>query len=152
MAGTDASCVRSRYRTKHSAYRNGNWIGKIRPTVEYSKEKRKTMIISPDGDDLCNRNLCKRTKIYYNGSSLCRLYESQSKGKVRSDILYELKVLCKDAGVDEQKYFFIITAFICCDLLLNLGHLADLLGHCSVNITRIYTKISLKKQKNVWAT
>ena len=74
------------------------------------------------------------------------------KGKVRSDILYELKVLCKDAGVDEQKYFFIITAFICCDLLLNLGHLADLLGHCSVNITRIYTKISLKKQKNVWAT
>ncbi len=61
----------------------------------------------------------------------------------RSNIWRDMKKLCKSAGVDEKKVFphnlrhlFARTYY---SLEKDLSRLADLLGHTSVNTTRIYT-------------
>jgi len=61
----------------------------------------------------------------------------------RSNIWRDMKKLCKSAGVDEKKVFphnlrhlFARTYYL---LEKDLSRLADILGHTSVNTTRIYT-------------
>ncbi len=61
----------------------------------------------------------------------------------RSNIWRDMKKLCKSAGVDEKKVFphnlrhlFARTYY---SLEKDLSRLADILGHTSVNTTRIYT-------------
>lgn len=68
----------------------------------------------------------------------------------RSNILHEMKALCKDAGVDARKVFphnlRHLFACIYYKAEKDLSHLADLLGHSSVNTTRIYTLVSGEEQ------
>lgn len=98
--------------------------------------------------------LCRKLKKY---CKICRIKSGcvfitrHGRALDRSNILHEMKALCKDAGVERTKVFphnlrhlFAVTYY---QIEKDLGHLADLLGHCNVNTTRIYTKISLKKQQ-----
>ena len=68
----------------------------------------------------------------------------------RSNILHEMKALCESAGVGREKVFphnlrhlFACTYY---QMEKELSHLADLLGHSSVNTTRIYTLVSSEEQ------
>ena len=70
----------------------------------------------------------------------------------RSNILHEMKALCKEAQVERTKVFphnlrhlFAVTYY---QIEKDLGHLADLLGHCNVDTTRIYTRISCEQQQS----
>lgn len=68
----------------------------------------------------------------------------------RSNILHDMKKLCKEAGVDRRKVFphNLRHLFACAYYKVekDLSRLADLLGHSSINTTRIYTKISSREQ------
>ena len=68
----------------------------------------------------------------------------------RSNILHEMKSVCREAKVERGKVFphnlrhlFACTYY---DREKDLTHLADLLGHSSVNTTRIYTRVSGEEQ------
>ena len=68
----------------------------------------------------------------------------------RSNILHDMKALCSEANIDRQKVFphnlrhlFAVTYY---QIEKDLTHLADLLGHSSVNTTRIYTLSSGEEQ------
>lgn len=68
----------------------------------------------------------------------------------RSNICHEMKELCHEANVEREKIFphnlrhlFACTYF---SLEKDLPHLADLLGHSSINTTRIYTLVSKEEQ------
>lgn len=69
----------------------------------------------------------------------------------RSNILHEMKKLCDEAGVDRGKVFphnlrhlFAVTYY---NVEKDICHLADLLGHSSVNTTRLYTLVSCEVQE-----
>ncbi len=69
----------------------------------------------------------------------------------RSNILREMKSLGKIAGVDREKIFphnlrhlFAVTYY---KVERDICHLADLLGHSSINTTRIYTLVSSEEQE-----
>ena len=68
----------------------------------------------------------------------------------RSNILHEMKKLSAEAGVEKGKIFphnlrhlFACTYY---EMEKDITHLADLLGHSSINTTRIYTMSSGKEQ------
>ena len=68
----------------------------------------------------------------------------------RSNILHEMKSVCRKAKVERGKVFphnlrhlFACTYY---DREKDLSRLADLLGHSSVNTTRIYTRVSGEEQ------
>ncbi|HJA92168.1 MAG TPA: tyrosine-type recombinase/integrase [Candidatus Eisenbergiella merdipullorum] len=68
----------------------------------------------------------------------------------RSNILHEMKSLSRDAGVEKGRIFphnlrhlFACTYY---EMEKDISHLADLLGHSSINTTRIYTTWSGRKQ------
>lgn len=64
----------------------------------------------------------------------------------RSNIWSSMKALCKDAQIDERKVFphnlRHLFAFTFYNIEKDLVRLADLLGHSTVETTRIYTKTS----------
>lgn len=69
----------------------------------------------------------------------------------RSNILHSMKKLCRQAGVAVTKVFphnlrhlFAVTYY---KAKKNISHLADLLGHSSIDTTRIYTAISCEEQE-----
>lgn len=69
----------------------------------------------------------------------------------RSNILHDMKSLCEAARVEASKVFphnlrhlFAITYY---QMEKDLSHLADLLGHSSINTTRIYTLTSGVEQE-----
>ncbi|HBA48071.1 MAG TPA: integrase [Lachnospiraceae bacterium] len=69
----------------------------------------------------------------------------------RSNILHSMKALCEEAGVDKSKVFphnlrhlFAVTYY---NEEKDICHLADLLGHSSINTTRIYTLVSCAVQE-----
>lgn len=72
----------------------------------------------------------------------------------RSNIWKEMKALSREAGIDEQKVFphnlrhlFAVTYYA---LKKDIAKLADILGHSSINTTRIYIKTSgLEHQKQL---
>ena len=68
----------------------------------------------------------------------------------RSDIWRSMKSLCKRAGVESQKVFpHNLRHLFACTYYKkekNLANLADVLGHSSVDTTRIYTMISGEEQ------
>lgn len=68
----------------------------------------------------------------------------------RSNVVHEMKRLCEAAGVDQRKVFphNLRHLFACTYYRMekDLSHLADLLGHSSVNTTRIYTQLSGEEQ------
>lgn len=69
----------------------------------------------------------------------------------RSNILHEMKALCEAARVDRHKVFphNLRHLFACLyyEASKDLSHLADLLGHSSINTTRIYTTVSGDRQQ-----
>lgn len=69
----------------------------------------------------------------------------------RSNICHDMKALCGEAGICRKKVFphnlrhlFAVTYY---KMKKDLSHLADLLGHASINTTRIYTLVSSEEQK-----
>lgn len=68
----------------------------------------------------------------------------------RSNILHAMKILCEKAGVDRKKVFphNLRHLFACLyyKAVKVLSRLADLLGHASINTTRIYTSVSVEEQ------
>ena len=69
----------------------------------------------------------------------------------RSNIFHSMKKLCEDAEVDRDKVFphnlrhlFAVTYY---KEEKDVCHLADILGHSSINTTRIYTIISCEEQE-----
>jgi len=69
----------------------------------------------------------------------------------RSNILHKMKDLCEEAQVDRNKVFphNLRHLFACVyyQMSKDISHLADLLGHSSVNTTRIYTSVSGEMQR-----
>lgn len=68
----------------------------------------------------------------------------------RSNILHEMKSLSGEAGVEKSRIFphnlrhlFACTYY---EMEKDISHLADLLGHSSINTTRIYTMWSGRRQ------
>lgn len=68
----------------------------------------------------------------------------------RSNILHDMKALCKEAEVDRSKVFphNLRHLFACMFYKAerDLSRLADILGHSNVNTTRIYTCVSSEEQ------
>ena len=69
----------------------------------------------------------------------------------RSNIFHSMKKLCEDAEVDRDNVFpqnlrhlFAVTYY---KAEKDVCHLADILGHSSINTTRIYTIISCEEQE-----
>ncbi len=69
----------------------------------------------------------------------------------RSNIFHSMKKLCDDAGVDKDKVFphnlrhlFAVTYY---QSERDVCHLADLLGHSSIDTTRLYTIVSCEEQE-----
>lgn len=68
----------------------------------------------------------------------------------RSNVCHEMKALCEETGIPREKVFphnlrhlFATTYY---NMKKDLSHLADLLGHSSINTTRIYTLVSSEEQ------
>ena len=61
----------------------------------------------------------------------------------RSNIIHEMKNLCGTAGVEREKVFphnlRHLFAYTYYKAEKDIAHLADILGHSSINTTRIYT-------------
>ncbi len=71
----------------------------------------------------------------------------------RSNICHEMKKLCEDARVSRKKVFphnlrhlFAKTYY---RLEKNLSYLADILGHSSIETTRIYVAVSVREHESV---
>lgn len=97
--------------------------------------------------------LCKKLKKYAgereikNGSIFVT---KNGKAVDRSNVCHEMKALCEEAGVSRGKVFphnlrhlFAATYY---NMKKDISHLADLLGHSSINTTRIYTLVSSEEQ------
>ena len=69
----------------------------------------------------------------------------------RSNILHAMKALCQGAGVDPRKVFPHNLRHLFASLYYkaskDISHLADLLGHSSIDTTRIYTQVSCAEQR-----
>lgn len=69
----------------------------------------------------------------------------------RTNILHEMKALCESARVDRSKVFphnlRHLFASMYYRAFKDISHLADLLGHSSIDTTRIYTCVSGAEQK-----
>ena len=68
----------------------------------------------------------------------------------RSNVYHEMQKLSRESGVEKTKIFphNLRHLFACVyyQKIKNLPQLADILGHSSINTTRIYTKISCEQQ------
>lgn len=109
------------------------------------KGKTRTVILATE--------LCRQLKQYARERQIERgsiFVTKTGKPVDRSNILHEMKALCESAGVGREKVFphnlrhlFACTYY---QMEKDLSHLADLLGHSSVNTTRIYTLVSSEEQ------
>lgn len=100
------------------------------------------------------RELCAELKRYarekgIGGGSI--FVTRSGKPMDRSNVLHSMKALCREANVDKDKAFphnlrhlFAVTFY---KMEKDVCHLADLLGHSSINTTRIYTQISSEEQE-----
>lgn len=103
-----------------------------------SKGKLRTVIL-PD-------RLCKMLKMYADKNSIKSgsIFVTRNGNPIdRSNIWSDMKKLCKSAGVSEDKVFphnlrhlFARTFY---SVQKDIARLADILGHTSINTTRIYT-------------
>lgn len=92
------------------------------------------------------KQLCKMLETYVKTHNIikgCVFVTRSGKPLSRSNIWADMKKLCEDAGVSKEKVFphnlrhlFARTYYTC---QKDIVRLADILGHSSVNTTRIYT-------------
>ncbi len=102
---------------------------------------------------LLPRKLCVKLKIYADEQKISSgsIFLTRGGRPVdRSNIWKEMKQAAVRAGISRGKVFphnlrhlFAVTYF---RRKKDLPHLADLLGHSSINTTRIYTRISIREQ------
>ena len=102
---------------------------------------------------LLPKALCKKLRKYADNRGIksgAIFLSSKGNPLDRSNILHEMKALCKSAGVDRAKVFphnlRHLFAVLYYAAEKDLSHLADILGHSSINTTRIYTCTSTKVQ------
>lgn len=102
---------------------------------------------------LLPRALCRELKVYAKDRAIRTgsIFITRNGNPVdRSNILHEMKALCEKAHVDARKVFphNLRHLFACLYYkeVKDLGRLADILGHSSVNTTRIYTSVSGDEQ------
>ncbi len=71
----------------------------------------------------------------------------------RSNICHEMKSLCEDAKVEKSKIFphNLRHLFACVyyEQDKDISNLADIMGHSSINTTRIYTQISMRRLREL---
>ena len=94
--------------------------------------------------EYCNRNRIKNGAVFITKSG---------KPLDRSNIWTMMKALCKDAGVDSKKVYphnlRHLFAFTFYGIEKDLLRLADILGHSSIETTRIYTVSSGTEHKKM---
>lgn len=110
------------------------------------KGKRRTVLLPME--------LCRELKKYVREKKIEKgsIFVTRSGRPMdRSNILHAMKALCREAGVDRAKVFphnlrhlFAVTYY---NVEKDICRLADLLGHSSVNTTRIYTMVSWEVQE-----
>ncbi|EET61719.1 site-specific recombinase, phage integrase family [Marvinbryantia formatexigens DSM 14469] len=123
-------------------------------TVEALRSRRAT--VSLKGKTrvvLLPAELCRILRKYvkeHNISEGCIFVSRSGKPLDRSNIFHDMKALCETAGVNPEKVFphnlrhlFAITYY---DVEKDISHLADILGHASIDTTRIYTMVNGEEQ------
>lgn len=118
---------------------------KRRNAVVHLKGKTRTVLL-PEG--LC-RNLLNY--VMQHGISTGSIFVTRSGRPMdRNNVLHEMKKLSVEAGVGRSKIFphnlRHLFAYTYYEMEKDITHLADLLGHSSINTTRIYTISSGRKQ------
>ena len=109
------------------------------------KGKTRTVLLPSD--------LCRELKRYIRRrgiSSGSVFITATGRPMDRTNILHDMKLLCQEAKVDRKKVFphnlrhlFACTYY---QVKKDITHLADILGHASINTTRIYTLTSGEEQ------
>lgn len=106
--------------------------------VIFMKNKTRTILLPPK---LCRllKDYCKQEKITSGMIFITR----RGNPVDRSNILHKMKNLCGTAGVEREKVFphnlRHLFAYTYYKAEKDIAHLADILGHSSINTTRIYT-------------
>ena len=101
------------------------------------------------------KNLIKKLKEFIRNEKIksgCIFRTRSGRDLDRSNICHSLKRLCEEARVDPSKVFphnfrhlFAKTFY---SIEKNLAHLADILGHSSIETTRIYVAASTRQYEN----
>ena len=110
------------------------------------KNKTRTILLPPK---LCRllKDYCKQEKITSGMIFITR----RGNPVDRSNILHEMKNLCGTAGVEREKVFphnfRHMFARIFYRVTGNLLQLADILGHSSIEVTRIYASDGIMEWK-----
>ena len=115
-------------------------------TVEAAKSGRTQISLKGKiRDILLPGKLCKKLLKYAHKNKITsgEIFITRSgKGMSRKQIWSEMKALCKDAGVEESKVFPHNLRHLFARVFYRVTHdvakLADLLGHSSIETTRIY--------------
>ena len=102
---------------------------------------------------LLPEELCRRLQVYAEKAGITEgsIFVTKSGRPVdRSNVLHEMKNLAEAAGVERGRIFphnlRHLFAYTYYQTEKDIVHLADLLGHASVNTTRIYTMTSGREQ------
>ena len=97
--------------------------------------------------------LCRMLQVYAERAGIREgsIFVTKSDRPVdRSNVLHEMKNLAEDAGVEKERIFphnlRHLFAYTYYKTEKDIVHLADLLGHSSINTTRIYTMTSGREQ------
>lgn len=112
-----------------------------------SNKGKSRVIMLPDA--LCGMLLMYASRQGISSGSI--FITKHGKPMNRSNIYHAMKILCRKAGVDASKVFphnlrhlFAVTYY---DAEKDISRLADILGHSSINTTRLYTMVSTKEQE-----
>lgn len=105
---------------------------------------------------LLQKELQKKLLVYIKRNQIkegCIFCTKTGKAIDRSNVAHEMKKLCKKAEVEENKVFphnfrhLFARSYYAIEK--NLAHLADILGHSSIETTRIYVAVSAKVHERV---
>ena len=116
------------------------------------KNKTRTILLPPK---LCRllKDYCKTRKITFGNDFITR----RGNPVDRSNILHEMKKFVRDSRSRKRKVFphnlRHLFAYTYYKAEKDIAHLADILGHSSINTTRIYTMGSGEeemKQLSIW--
>lgn len=124
-------------------------------TVEAVKAGRATVALKGKTRQvLIPSALCRELKRYAKEQKILRgsiFVTKTGRPMDRSNILHEMKRLCESAKVERSKVFphnlRHLFATLYYKVSKDISRLADLLGHSSINTTRIYTCVSGAEQQ-----